>query len=201
MKKTHFSGDKKLLSYNPGWTERPDPPSSAPRKDVWGGWKIILSLSLEMKGGRRETVETGIQRARGVVVKYRRAEGNGEEEEDLGKVEGADVSVTRYRHGPAYLEVRSYYSYILCCVRLTCFNAGISGEQDNRNGFSTTLSLSSPSRTSLLTYVYSPSFTFYFFVLAHTNYHLHRKSRSQITLASPANTSRNSSSPWVPSSP
>lgn len=104
MKKTHFSGDKKLLSYNPGWTERPDPPSSAPRKDVWGGWKIILSLSLEMKGGRRETVETGIQRARGVVVKYRRAEGNGEEEEDLGKVEGADVSVTRYRHGPAYLE-------------------------------------------------------------------------------------------------
>jgi hypothetical protein len=36
---------------------------AASGNDVWGGRKILLSPSLELRGGRREAVETGIRRA------------------------------------------------------------------------------------------------------------------------------------------
>lgn len=113
-----LSGEKKRLLQTAGLTDPPAPSSSAPRKDVWGGRRVLLSPSLELSGGRREAVETGIRRAGGVVVKLRHhRDGEDDEdeetEEEVAKVAGADVLVTRYRRGRAYLEVR-------CILLLAC---------------------------------------------------------------------------------
>ena len=59
--------------------------------NVWNGRKLMLADSLGLAAGRRGTVEVGIRRAGGFIVHR--------------NVEDADVLVTRYRHGKAYLRV------------------------------------------------------------------------------------------------
>jgi hypothetical protein len=75
--------------------------------------KILLSVSSKLSGGRREAVEAGIKRAGEVVVGYKKRGGNGDGEEELGKVEGTDVLVTRHHHGTAYLKVYPVLSHDL----------------------------------------------------------------------------------------
>ena len=43
-----------------GWTEVPPSSTAGRRMYVWGGMKMLLSLSLELSGGRREA-DTGFQ--------------------------------------------------------------------------------------------------------------------------------------------
>lgn len=90
---------------------------------VWRGRRIILSRTLELYKGRREAVQAGIERAGGVVLRF---EGDGDEPEPMRqggdklgqkerirrrneaeRVTGCDVLVTRWRHGRAYVRVRS----------------------------------------------------------------------------------------------
>jgi mediator of DNA damage checkpoint protein 1 len=108
-RKSQLSGEKKRLFQSVGWTDAPALPSSSAaataKKDVWVGRKILLSVSLELSGGRREAVEAGIKRAGGVVVVYKKGGGDGDLEEELRKIGSADVFITRYRHGAAYLKV------------------------------------------------------------------------------------------------
>ena len=113
-RKSQLSGEKKRLFQSVGWTDSPSLPasSSAAKRDVWGGRKILLSVTLELSGGRREAVEVGIKRAGGVIVAYKKGRGDGDLDEELRKVEGADVLVTRYRHGATYLKVCFCFSRV-----------------------------------------------------------------------------------------
>lgn len=104
--KGQVSAEKKKILQSVGWTGVPAGIEAiGTGRDVWTGRKILLSLSLELSGGRREAVETGIRRAGGVVVAYKKAGGEGDVDEEVRKVQDADVLITRYRHGVAYLKV------------------------------------------------------------------------------------------------
>lgn len=106
-RKGFVSNEKKKLLQAVGWKEVPASVDlNGVKRDVWSGRKILLSLSLELTGGRREAVETGIRRAGGVIVAYKKKDGDGDSDEEVRKVKGADILVTRYRHGDAYLKVR-----------------------------------------------------------------------------------------------
>jgi len=91
-------------------------PVDARMKNVWQGRRVLLSLTLELAGGRREAVEVGIVRAGGVVVRW-----DAEELEDRKKrkakeaemVEQCNVFVTRFRNGKAYAKVCAF-PFCLC---------------------------------------------------------------------------------------
>jgi hypothetical protein len=55
--------------------------SSSTKNAIWGVSKILLSLSLQLSGGRRKAVEAGIKRAEGVVVGYKKRDGDSDGEE------------------------------------------------------------------------------------------------------------------------
>jgi hypothetical protein len=82
-----------------------EPPSSLPTMDVWGHRHILLSTTLELNGGRREAVEIDIKRAQGIVVSYASRGGDGDEDEELDKVDECDVYITRYRTGKPFFKV------------------------------------------------------------------------------------------------
>jgi hypothetical protein len=54
---------------------------SSTKNAIWGVSKILLSLSLQLSGGRRKAVEAGIKRAEGVVVGYKKRDGDSDGEE------------------------------------------------------------------------------------------------------------------------
>ena len=74
--------------------------------NVWQGRKILLSATLELEAGRRETVEGLIERTGGTVVRA----STPFLEEDA--VEEVDVLVTRYREGSAYLRALQLHKTI-----------------------------------------------------------------------------------------
>jgi len=74
--------------------------------NVWQGRKILLSATLALEAGRRETVEDLIERTGGTVV---RASTPLLEEDAVGE---ADVLVTRYREGSAYLRALELHKTI-----------------------------------------------------------------------------------------
>lgn len=69
------------------------------RADLWNGRRILLSPSLELEGGRRASLEVGIARAGGVIVQLE------DDDDETDMVAEADILVTRYRAGPAYIKV------------------------------------------------------------------------------------------------
>ncbi|KDQ49612.1 hypothetical protein JAAARDRAFT_165491 [Jaapia argillacea MUCL 33604] len=111
-----LNGEKKALYRNAvmfsakSGRDVPLPPGSQPHattnetQDIWKGRRILVSPSLELKGGRREAVEVGIERAGGVVVRFESEDGDGDFEEEASRVDDADVLVTRYRAGAAYIK-------------------------------------------------------------------------------------------------
>ena len=90
-----ISGPDKQAMY--GTMEGADTSSPpAPRaRNVWQGRSILLSPLLELDAQRRESVETRIRRAGGVVV-------TAQEENESIVVEQADILITRFRTGEAY---------------------------------------------------------------------------------------------------
>jgi len=74
--------------------------------NVWQGRKILLSATLALEAGRRETVEDLIERTGGIVVRA----STSLLEEDV--VEEVDVLVTRYREGSAYLRALQLHKTI-----------------------------------------------------------------------------------------
>lgn len=107
MRRGHFSSDKKQLFKSIGWHDIPvDVEAKAVVPNIWANRKILLSINLELKGTRREAVEAGIKRGGGEVVMYKKAKGDGDEAEETRKVNEADIFITRYRHGVAYIKVR-----------------------------------------------------------------------------------------------
>ena len=73
---------------------------------VWQGRKILLSATLALEAGRRETVEDLIERTGGIVVRTTTPL----LEEDA--MEEVDVLVTRYREGSAYLRALQLHKTI-----------------------------------------------------------------------------------------
>ena len=75
------------------------------KSKVWQGRKILLSATLALEAGRRETVEDLIERTGGTVVRATPLL-----EEDA--IEEVDVFVTRYRERPAYLRALQLHKTI-----------------------------------------------------------------------------------------
>ncbi|KAJ7099474.1 hypothetical protein B0H15DRAFT_900731 [Mycena belliarum] len=93
-----MSPQKKALYKTAAW----DP--SKPKlqsKGVWGGYRILLSSTLELTGSRRQIVEAGIREAQGVPLAY---SGDGTSKEELRLLDNCDVFITRYRTGDAFLK-------------------------------------------------------------------------------------------------
>jgi hypothetical protein len=104
--KMKLAAEKKSLYKSTMWTPGKEiPPAPLGQRDVWKGRRILLSSSLELTAGRREAVQVGIVRAMGTVVEYEKAGGDGDAEEEAKLIDEADILVTRYRSGIAYLKV------------------------------------------------------------------------------------------------
>lgn len=74
--------------------------------DVWHGRKILLSSELGMARGRRDAVEISVRRAGGnIVILTEGLDEDARAEEETRKIGEADVYITKYRFGHAYLKV------------------------------------------------------------------------------------------------
>ena len=114
IKRSKTVGAKKTLFKTAIWTPGQDLPTSTTKKrDIWEGRIVLLGRSLELTGGRREAVEGSIRRANGVVLEY---DGDGDEKEEVEKVKEADVFITRYRAGAAYVQVCTFVLLFLFSV-------------------------------------------------------------------------------------
>jgi hypothetical protein len=102
IKKPKVAAAKKTLLKTAGWTPDQEVPTGGakPRGD-WQKQKILLSASLELSRGRRDAVESGIKRANGIVVDY----DSEDDDDEARKVTNADILITRYRSGAAYIKV------------------------------------------------------------------------------------------------
>lgn len=112
MKMKKLAAEKKALYRTTLWTPGHEVPVGqvGQSKDIWQGRKILLSPSLELTGGRREAVEAGIRRAKGAIVEFEAKGGDGDREEEVRRLDEADVLITRYRAGAAYAKVRTFGS-------------------------------------------------------------------------------------------
>jgi hypothetical protein len=108
-------------------------PPAYPEVNVWQGRKILLSTSLALTAGRRQAVEAGIWRAGGEVIPYSEKKGDGTEKEEIMLVEQADVFVTRYRHGWAYIKVRISFLILIVTIPMQRSYAGSTARQVRRN--------------------------------------------------------------------
>ena len=71
--------------------------------DLWQGRTILLSHSLELEPTRRQTLQVAIERAGGKVLFVEGHDTNAAQEEET-KVAEADIVITKYRAGRAYLK-------------------------------------------------------------------------------------------------
>ncbi|KAI0328357.1 hypothetical protein GY45DRAFT_1326498 [Cubamyces sp. BRFM 1775] len=74
-------------------------------RNVWNGKRILLGISLDLSSNQRKALSADIERQGGKVVELLLPKSAGEADraqEELEKLEEADVFVTRYRTGPAY---------------------------------------------------------------------------------------------------
>ncbi|KAL0949407.1 hypothetical protein HGRIS_009469 [Hohenbuehelia grisea] len=102
-KQDRTNAEKHLLYRTALWTpERAIPAASG--KNVWQGKTILLSSTWELPESRREAVYAGIRRSGGVVIALEANGGEGSLEEEAYKVDEADVLVTRWRSGRAYIK-------------------------------------------------------------------------------------------------
>lgn len=104
-----MNADQKALLKTAGWSPGSEIPN-VPVKEIWNNKRLLLSTTLELTSGRRESVRIGVERAAGVIVEYNSNNGDGTMEEELEKIDECDIYVTRYRSGPAYRKVCAYIS-------------------------------------------------------------------------------------------
>jgi twin BRCT domain len=74
--------------------------AGADQHNVWNEKKILLSRTLDLSPGRLEALKAGIERFGGFVVDDPRSL-----HDEANKVGEADVLITRYRSGAAYIKV------------------------------------------------------------------------------------------------
>ena len=82
----------------------------APR-NVWNGKRILLGLTLDLSDHQRKALHADIRRQGGEVVELSlgsKATREKREEEELARLDEADIFVTRYRSGAAYAKVRLF---------------------------------------------------------------------------------------------
>lgn len=90
------------------------PVTRAPARNLWKGMRILLGTSLGLSQRQREAHEEDIRREGGVVVDLDLTkEGRELVEEETKKVEEADIFVTAYRSGPAFVKVSTLCVYAL----------------------------------------------------------------------------------------
>ena len=83
------------------------PVTRAPSRNLWDGRRILLSASLGLSPSQRSAHEEDIRREGGLIVELDMTkEGKELLEDEAQKVEEADVLVTTYRSGPAFVKVR-----------------------------------------------------------------------------------------------
>ncbi|KZT63813.1 hypothetical protein DAEQUDRAFT_770249 [Daedalea quercina L-15889] len=81
------------------------PVTRAPARNLWNGLRLLLSTSLELSPSQRTAHEEDVRREGGVIVDLDLTkEGKELVEEEAKKVEDADVMVTAYRSGPAFVK-------------------------------------------------------------------------------------------------
>ncbi|KAH9892440.1 hypothetical protein C8Q73DRAFT_698027 [Cubamyces lactineus] len=74
-------------------------------RNVWNGKRILLGISLDLSSNQRKALSADIERQGGKVVELRLPKSASDAkraQEELEKLEEADVFVTRYRTGPSY---------------------------------------------------------------------------------------------------
>ncbi|OBZ77875.1 hypothetical protein A0H81_01582 [Grifola frondosa] len=100
---------KRRLLYDTALMDDGDmPPTKAPSGNVWNGLRILLSTTLELSDSQRAAREADIIRQGGVVIGFdspQSADTQTIRDEELKKIDEADVFVTRYRTGAAYVKV------------------------------------------------------------------------------------------------
>ncbi|KAH9931350.1 uncharacterized protein B0H18DRAFT_991337 [Fomitopsis serialis] len=81
------------------------PRTRAPAHNVWNGLRMLLAVSLGLSDSQRSAHEEDIRREGGVVVELDTTK-KGRElvEDEVAKVDEADVFVTAYRSGPAFVK-------------------------------------------------------------------------------------------------
>jgi hypothetical protein len=111
LAKVGSSVEKRALFKSTLWNENAeeDLPPSITRAgdtatDVWKRRKILLGTGLGISAPRRAAIEAGIERAGGSVIKLADATDINEELEAL---ESAEILITKFRAGKAYVKVRS----------------------------------------------------------------------------------------------
>lgn len=74
-------------------------PSAEPA-NIWNGKRILLSRTLESSPGRMTAITAGIERCGGIVLDSPQSA-----QDEASKIDEADVLITRYRSGAAYIKV------------------------------------------------------------------------------------------------
>lgn len=96
----YLTEEKKVL-YDTALVDGADLPPHPPAEgtEVWKDKKIVLGSSLDLNDSQRKAHKAYIQREGGKVLEF------SSPEDELQKIEEADVYVTRYRAGPTFVQV------------------------------------------------------------------------------------------------
>ena len=110
-----ISGEKKPF-FDTALVQGSDLPATrAPARNLWKGMRILLGTSLGLSQRQREAHEEDIRREGGVVVELDvTKEGRDLIEEETTKVDDADIFLTTYRSGPAFVKVSTTH---VCALR------------------------------------------------------------------------------------
>ena len=82
------------------------------QRNIWNGKRLLLGLSLDLSDPQRKALHADIRRQGGEVVELSPSNVSTPEEradEELEKLDEADIFVTRYRSGAAYAKVCSLF--------------------------------------------------------------------------------------------
>ena len=85
-------------------------------RNVWKGKKLLLGLSLDLSDQQRRALAADIRRQGGEVVELASSKAKTQDraEEEVAKLSEADIFVTRFRTGPAYVKVS--FTVIVCAL-------------------------------------------------------------------------------------
>lgn len=125
-----ISGEKKPFFDTALVQDNDLPATRAPARNLWSGRRILLATSLQLSQSQREAHEEDIRREGGVVVDLDLTkEGRELVDEEVSKVEEADIYVTTYRSGPAFVKVSMLYPRVSTLVNHA---VGVPRQQDYR---------------------------------------------------------------------
>lgn len=104
-----LSGAKRAFYKTANWDPDKGGPFPGPveplGEKVWRGRKLLLSPSLGLEDERRRALEVVVEAAGGQMLSYTSNNGDGDEDEEIDRVDECDVFVTRWRTGRAFFRV------------------------------------------------------------------------------------------------